>query len=259
MMTGVEQMASFREAGLTFRAGNDYLRRGGMKIVLGEATGQLFPSQPDLNMYVLDAHRKGYQVAIHAVQPTTVEAAVSALEYAVNEFHRTDHRHRIEHCAECSPSLFDRIKKIGVVISLQPPFLYYSGERYLAHIPAEGIRWLYRIKSFVDSGIVVAGGSDNPVVPNNPLVGLYAAVVRKSAAGQTLAPEERVSPKQALALYTANAAYASFDETIKGTITPGKLADLVLLSDDPTYVEPEQIKNIKVEKTIIGGQMVWER
>ena len=231
---------------------------GGLKIVLGEATGRLFPAPPDLNRYVLVAHRQGCQVAVHAVQPTTVEATVNALEYAITQFPRPDHRHRIEHCAECPPALFERIKKLGLVISMQPPFLYYSGERYLAQIPAGEIRWLYRLKSFMDAGMVVTGGSDTPVVPNNPLVGLYGAVVRKAATGQVLAPEERVSPQQALALYTTNAAYASFDEAVKGSITPGKLADLVLLSDDPTRVEPEQIKDIKVEKTIIGGEVVWE-
>ena len=85
MMTGAEQIAHFREAGLDFRSGDDSLRMGGLKIVLGEATGQLFPSQPDLNRYVLDAHRAGCQVAIHAVQPTTVEAALNALEHAVGQ------------------------------------------------------------------------------------------------------------------------------------------------------------------------------
>ncbi len=258
MMTGLDQMANFREAGLTFRAGNGSLRMGGLKIVLGEATGRLFPSQPDLNRYVLEAHRSGCQVAIHAVQPSTVEAAVNALESAIIQFPRRDRRHRIEHCAECSPALFERIKKLGVVISMQPPFLYYSGERYLAQIPSDEIRWLYRVRSFLDAGLVVAGSSDTPVVPNNPLIGLYAAVVRKSAVGQVLAPEERVSPREALAMYTTNAAYASFDEDVKGSIAPGKYADLVLLSDDPTLVEPEAIKEIKVLKTVIGGEVVWE-
>ena len=258
MMTGADQIAHFREAGLDFRAGDDSLRMGGLKIVLGEATGQLFPSQPDLNRYVLDAHRAGCQVAIHAVQPTTVEAALNALEYAIGQVPRPNHRHRIEHCAECAPSLFERVKKLGIVVSMQPPFLYYSGERYLAEIPAEEIRWLYRVKSFLDAGVVVAAGSDTPVVPNNPLAGIYSAVVRKSVAGKDLSPEERIPAEQALALYTSHAAYASFDENVKGSIAAGMLADLVLLSGDPTRVEPEAIIEIKVLKTVVGGEVVWE-
>jgi predicted amidohydrolase YtcJ len=105
--------------------------------------------------------------------------------------------------------------------------------------------------------VAVAAGSDTPVVPNNPLVGLYSAVVRRSLAGKDLSPEERISAEQALALYTSHAAYASFDEKVKGTIVPGKLADLVVLSDDPTAVEPEAIKEIRVLRTIVGGEEVW--
>ena len=89
-------------------------------------------------------------------------------------------------------------------------------------------------------------------------MGIYAAVTRQAESGQQLLPEECISASQALAMYTINAAYASFEEGIKGSITPGKLADLVLLSDDPTRVPPEQIKEVKVEMTIIGGEVVWE-
>jgi predicted amidohydrolase YtcJ len=89
-------------------------------------------------------------------------------------------------------------------------------------------------------------------------VGIYAAVTRKAASGQVLQPEETVSTRQALALYTVNAAYASFEENIKGSITPGKLADIVVLSEDPLKAPPERIKDIKVELTIIGGEVVYE-
>jgi hypothetical protein len=106
--------------------------------------------------------------------------------------------------------------------------------------------------------LIVAGSSDSPVVPDNPLVGIYAAVTRKAESGQELLPEEGVSTRQALAMYTINAAYASFEEDIKGSITPGKLADIVVLSNDPAQVLPEQIKDIKVEMTILGGKVVWE-
>jgi hypothetical protein len=144
------------------------------------------------------------------------------------------------------------------MVVTQPPFLYYSGERYLATIPPTQLRWLYRIKSFLDRGLIVAGGSDSPVVPDNPLVGIYAAVTRRAESGQYLSPEERISAKQALAMYTINAAYASFEENIKGSITPGKLADMVVLSDDPLKSPPERIKDIRVEMTIIDGKVVWE-
>jgi hypothetical protein len=106
--------------------------------------------------------------------------------------------------------------------------------------------------------LVVAGSSDSPVVPDNPLVGIYAAVTRKAESGQQLLPQECILAEQALALYTINAAYASFEEDIKGSITPGKLADMVVLSDDLLKSPPEQIKDIRAEMTIIDGRVVWE-
>ncbi len=110
----------------------------------------------------------------------------------------------------------------------------------------------------VASGLIVAASSDSPVVPDNPLVGIYAAVTRRAESGQQLLPRERISASQVLAMYTINAAYASFEEGTKGSITQGKLADMVLLSGDPTKSPPEQIKDISVEMTIIGGKVVWE-
>jgi len=140
----------------------------------------------------------------------------------------------------------------------QPVFIYHSGERYLATVPAERQRWLYRIGSFLDAGLMVAGSSDSPVAPDNPLLGIYAAVTRRAESGQQLLPEEAISAEDALALYTTSAAYASFEEDIKGSIAPGKLADMVILSADPLKSPPEKIKDIRVEMTIIGGGVVWE-
>ena len=154
--------------------------------------------------------------------------------------------------------MLKRLTNLQAVIVTQPPFLYYSGERYLAQVPESQLPWLYRIKSPLSSGLIVAGSSDSPVVPNNPLIGIYAAVTRRAESGQYLLPQECISVKEALAMYTTNAAYASFEEGIKGSITQGKLADMVVLSSDPFKSPPEQIKDIRVEMTIIGGRIVWE-
>lgn len=258
IMFGIEAVSQFQEAGLAFGSGDSQLRLGGVKVAPTEAPGQLYPPQPELNRQVLRAHRAGFQLAIHAVQPSTVEAAIIALEYAHNQLPQAGRRHRIEHCSECPPPLLKRLKKLQAVVVTQPPFLYYSGERYLATVPSDRLRWLYRIKSFLDSGLIVAGSSDSPIVPDNPLDGIYAAVTRQAESGQRLLPRECISASQALAMYTINGAYASFEENIKGSVTQGKLADMVLLSSDPTKTPPEQIKDIKVEMTIIDGKVVWE-
>jgi len=258
MMIGIEAMDRFHGEGLISGSGDSQLRLGGVKIIPNETTGELYPPQTELNQLVFGAHRAGFQLAIHAIEVGTVKAAITALEYAHRRLPQSGRRHRLEHCSECPPHLLKRLNKLQAVIVTQPPFLYYSGERYLAELPASRLRWLYRIKSFLNSGLIVAGSSDSPVVPDNPLVGIYAAVTRQAESGQQLLPQECISASQALAMYTTNAAYASFEESIKGSITQGKLADLVVLSADPIKSPPEQIKYIEAEITIIGGKMVWE-
>ncbi len=258
MMLGAHARRQFQEAGLTSGSGDSQMRLGAVKVMLSEATGQVQPPQEELNRLVLDCHQSGFQLAFHAIEEGAVAAAVSALEYVNDYSPVVGRRHRIEHCSECPPYLLERLKKMGAVIVTQPPFIYYSGERYLATVATSQLPWLYRIKSPLENGLVVAGSSDSPVVADNPLVGMYAAVTRKAESGQELLPEEAVSASQALALYTVNAAYASFEEDIKGSIAPGKLADIVVLSKDPAQVPPERIKDIKVEMTILGGEVVWE-
>ena len=258
MMFGPEAAGQFREAGMTFGSGDSCLRLGGLKIVPSSPGGQLYPPQPELNQLVLETHQSGFPVAIHAVRESTVEAVATAFEHVQSRMPEPGRRHRVEHCAECSPPLVERLRRLQVVITTQPPFFYYSGERYLATVNKEMLPNLYRVRSFFDAGVVVAGSSDSPIVSNNPLVGIYSAITRKTASGEQLQPEETIRPEQALAMYTTNAAYASHEEGIKGSITPGKLADMVLLSDDPTRVETEAIKDISVEMTVIGGNVVWE-
>jgi predicted amidohydrolase YtcJ len=258
MMFGFDALAQFKERGLAFGAGDDGLRLGGVKILVNETTGRPQPPPEELNRQALTAHEAGFQLAIHCIEPDTVAAAISALEYVNSQTSIAGRRHRLEHCSECPPRLLERLKRIKAMIITQPPFIYQSGERYLATVPPQRQRWLYRIKSFLDAGLVVAGSSDSPVAPDNPLLGLYAAATRRAETGQKVLPEEAVSPQRALAMYTANAAYASFEEDIKGSIIPGRLADMAILSADPLKAPPERLKDIRVEMTILNGRVAWE-
>lgn len=258
MMTGADTYRDFLEEGLTTGSGDNQLRLGAVKLILTETAGEIHPPPDELKQLALDCHCAGFQLAFHAEEENVVAAAIDTLEYIDNEVVIFGRRHRIEHCSECPPHLLERLAKLGTAIVTQPPFIYYSGERYLATVAPSQLPWLYRIRSPLEKGVVVAGSSDTPVVPCNPLAGIYAAVTRKAESGQTLLPEEAVNPKDALAMYTVNAAYTSFEEDTRGSITPGKLADIVVLSDDPTRVPAEQIKDIKAEMTIIGGEVVWE-
>jgi predicted amidohydrolase YtcJ len=257
MMFGFDKLSRFQEKGMAFGAGDVGLRLGGVKFLLSEARGRLQPPLDELKEQALAAHEAGFQLAIHCVEPGTVEAALATLEYIAGRSSLKGRRHRLEHLSECPPELFKRLPLEAVVVT-QPNFVYHNGERYLSTVSPERRRWLYRIKSFHDAGLVVAAGSDSPVAPDNPLLGIYAAVTRRAKSGQALLPEEAVSVPQALAMYTTNAAYASFEEDIKGSIAEGKLADMVVLSADPLRSPPETIKDIRVEMTIVGGKVAWE-
>ena len=258
MMAGSSHWREFREHNLRTGSGDDLMRLGAVKFVPGVRDSGVYPPQDELNEMALECHDAGWQLAFHAVDESTVNAALTALEYIGGHSSVAGRRHRIEHCGECPDAMLERIRQLGAVIVTQPPFIYYSGERYLSTVSPSQLTYLYRMKSPLEHGIVVAASSDTPVVPLNPLMGIYAAVTRTAETGQELLPEEAVTPEQALSMYTINAAYASFEEDIKGSITPGKLADLVLLSENPLIVPPEKIKDIKVIMTIIGGEVVRE-
>jgi predicted amidohydrolase YtcJ len=259
MMSGYESVAEFQERGLCFGSGDYDLRLGAVKIVLDETRGYLNPPQEELNEMALQAHRAGFQVAMHAVEEGTVEAAAAALEYCLEHSPGTDRRHRVEHCSVCPPGLLRRLRRVKAVVVTQPAFVYYSGERYLSEVPESQLRWLYRTKSFLRNGLKPAASSDCPVIPPDPLTAIYAAVTRTSENGLALLPEEAIPAEDALAMCTLAGAHASFEEHHKGSIEVGKLADMALLSADPTRVLAEQIRGITVEKTIIGGHLVWER
>jgi predicted amidohydrolase YtcJ len=235
------------------------LRLGGVKILLDETTGRLNPSQDELDELVLAIHRSGLQTVIHAIEKNPIEAACTAVEHALRQSSRLDHRHRIEHCSVCPSSLARRIASLGISIVTQPSFIYYSGDRYLNTVPNLQLKHLYPIKTLVENGVHVAAGSDCPVAPADPLIGIYSAITRMSETGETLGAKEGISPTEALRLYTAYGVRTSFEETAKGAITPGKVADLAVLSDDPTAVSPEEVKNITVEATILDGKVVWDR
>jgi predicted amidohydrolase YtcJ len=235
------------------------LQCGAVKLILDDTTGRLLPTQEELNKKVLAVHKAGMQVAIHAIEEEPIRAACTAIKHALAVVPRPDHRHRIEHCSICPPSLARQIASLGIMVVTQPPFVYYNSERYLETVSNEQLEYLYPFKTLLDHGIKVAGSSDCPIVPSDPLIGIYAAISRRGEKNHMLGGQEKVSMKDALQMYTMHAAQASFEETIKGTITPGKLADLVVLDRDPTQLPPDELKRLQVEMTIIGGKIVWQR
>lgn len=254
MVIGWEAFQKFQEA-----QGDDYARIQGVKIIIHEITGQLSPGQSELNEMVLQIHQAGFQAVLHAIEEKHVMAACTAIEHALKVSPAAGHRHRIEHCSVCPPALAKRLAAAGIMVVTQPAFVYYNGERYLKTVPKEDLAHLYPVATLMRHGVRVAGSSDFPIVPPNPLIGIYGAVTRTAKNGEGILPEEGITPLEALSLFTVNAATATCTETTRGSIEPDKLADLAILSGDPTGLPEEKIKDILVDMTIINGQVIWEK
>ena len=259
MMLGAESFLAYQERDFETELDNTQIHLGGVKVILDETTGDLRPCQAELNEMVLRVHQSGFQTCLHAIEEKTVEAACSAIEYALKKFPKSDHRHRIEHCSVCPPSLSNRLASLEVMVVTQPGFIYYNGDRYLQTVAAEELKHLYPFRTLLESGVEVAASSDCPIASPNPLIGIYAASSRMTETGGTLLSREKTTPGDALRMYGETAARAAFDEGMKGSISPGKLADLVLLNGDPTQVPIEEIRDLRVEMTILNGEVVWKR
>ena len=153
--------------------------------------------------------------------------------------------------------LLRRMKELGAVATPFCTYVYYHGEKMPFYGEAR-LRWMFAQRSFLDYGVVATGATDYPPGPYEPLLGIQSCVTRTDSTGKVWGENQKVTVEEALKIYTMNSAYASFEEDIKGSIEPGKLADLVVLGADPTQVDPHTIKDIKVERTVVGGETVYE-
>ncbi|MCH8205755.1 MAG: amidohydrolase [Chloroflexi bacterium] len=258
LMAGLRHLIGFENEGLGFGSGDEGMSLGHVKIMLTATTGSLQPPLDDLRERIVSAHKKGFPVAIHAVERDAVDAATDALLQVRSGRSRNALRDRIEHCSECPPDAMRRLAASGIIVVTQPALLYERGGKYLSEVPAEVQPWLYRIKAFFDAGLRPAAGSDAPVTPPRPLAGMYAAVTRRAQTGETVGLDERIPALDALRMHTVNAAYAGSHEADRGSIEVGKLADLALLDRDPLGVDAESIRDIAVTMTVAGGQVAWE-
>jgi predicted amidohydrolase YtcJ len=256
MMSGVEETGHMpgRQPLYNCETG---LFKGAVKIMLDEVRGSLNPSQDVLNGLVLELQEQGRQAAIHAVEETTIEAAITALEYAARQRPGKGRRHRLEHCSVCTPAAAAKLSRLGAAVVTNPAFIYYSGERYLATAPRKQLNHLYAIRDMLRAGLRVAAGSDAPVAGPDPLKGIYAAVTRLAETGQQVTPSQAISVIEALRLYTIDAAYSCFLESKLGSISKGKYADLAVLSGDPLRAGPSELKNLRVEMTLMEGKVVY--
>lgn len=225
----------------------------------GEYRGYPWQSREKLLNKVKKVHNAGYQLLIHGNGDAAIDDILAAYEQAQLQNPRSDSRHVIIHAQMAREDQLDKMKALGVIPSFFSLHTYYWGDRHRDIFM--GPERAYRMspaKSALERGMIFTTHCDTPVVPQSPLMAVWAATNRLSYGGNTIGAEQRVSPLEALRAYTINAAYQNFEETIKGSIEPGKLADLVILSDNPLRCPPEKIKDIIVMETIVGGQTIYQ-
>jgi hypothetical protein len=203
-------------------------------------------------------HKSGLQICIHVIGDRALDSALDAIEAALDENPRPDHRHRLEHVV-VSPKkgALERIKRLGVVISTQPLFIYYSGDTWSRLFGEDRVRLSVPVKTPVDMGIPVALGSDYPCSPDtSPQLTLWCAVMRQTLNGRVIGPDERVDIHEALRLHTMGSAYAAHEENVRGSIEAGKSADVVVWSDDMYSIPTDKIRELEAELTIVEGRIV---
>jgi predicted amidohydrolase YtcJ len=252
--------------------GDDWLRLGPMKIFTdgslvgrtaamsapfdGEPGGNSGYLQADadyLTGMIIAAHQAGWRVAAHAIGDRAIDLALDAFATAAGRYPRTDPRHRIEHFAAARPDQVARAAELGVIAVGQGRFASELGDGMLAAVGKEREGWLYRQRSLLDAGLVIPGSSDRPVATGAPLLGIHDMVNRRTATGAPFNDAEALTAGEALRAYTWGSAYASKQEHIKGSITPGKLADFAVLSEDPTAVAANRIAGLEVAATFVDG------
>ena len=254
-------------------ADSAHLRLAGIKLFLDHDWGTRFHwTQAELDEYVLAAQRAGWQVAAHTVSAEALDQYLTAVARARASRPNPDARHRVEHAIQVRDDQLARLGELGMIASIQPGIPGdLATEAGFPELVARGqAEWIARWRDLVESGVRTIGSSDMPWLAlglgdraaelphGSPLEAVYQAVTRHSYLGRP--PEDwqlaqRLTVDQALRLFTIDAAYGTFEETVKGSLAPGKYADLVILSDDPTAVTAESLPDIQVLATMVGGQV----
>ena len=263
MFAGPSKIDELVKGGLAWGAGDARLRLGHVKVMLTMSTGDLSPQPEDLDQLVRRAHQAGFPVAIHCVEQEAVAAAAEVLSEHRNDAFGTPVRDRIEHCAECPPDLLDGVLRSGAAVVTQPGFIYWNGPEYRQRVADNLQPHLYPAAALHRAGVPVAFGSDAPVIDSNPWPAIYSAVSGHTRDGRPIADYGdykggTVPVATALRMYTLAAAEADGAAAHKGSITPGKLADMALVDADPLTIETEALKHIRPVLTVSGGEVMWE-
>lgn len=255
--------------------GNEYLKIGPIKIFAdggftgpaaftkepylnqGDYRGYLNMPEEELVSLINEVHDAGWQMGIHAIGDAAIELVVDTLADALTRNPREDHRSYLNHFSmRPSDATMEKMAQHGIHITQQPNFTYTLEGRYVANLDGWRLEHNNPVRSPMDHGIHVAISSD--ILPIGPLVGIYAAVTRKGMSGRVFGADEAITIEEAIQGYTIKGAYLGFEEDIKGSLEPGKLADMIVLSKDILTVDPEEIMGIEIEQTYVGGNLVFQ-
>jgi predicted amidohydrolase YtcJ len=262
--------------GIRTGMGDNWLKIGPAKLLQdGSGGGRTaamtvpYPDEPDnygIQVYTQEyldesftrAAAAGFQGCAHAIGDQAIDMIITAFERALAAHPQNDPRWRIEHCGMMRQDLLHRMKALNLIPIPQPSFIYYLGDSYIENFSEEWLALAYPNRTWLDMGMVPVGSSDAPVTPADPWYNIRAAVTRLTMDDQELGPDQRVSIDDALRMFTINGAYASFEETQKGQIRTGMLADLTIIDQDPYECDPEQLHTIQNLMTVSGGRVAYE-
>ena len=265
---------TMKDANIRSGFGNNMLRVGAVKCVAdGSASertmrmstpfegtddyGIATMSQEEIYSAVEDAVSSGFRIGIHANGDVTIDRVLNAYERALRNWQGPNPRFRIEHCSLVNDDLIRRIKSTGTIPTPFYTYAHYHGNKWLDY-GKKRMEWMFAHRSFLDAGIPVAPASDYTPGPYEPLMAIQSMVTRKDSKGRVWGPSQRITAQEALKICTVNGAYASFEEHEKGSLTPGKLADFVMLDADPLKADPDSLKDISVLGTWLGGKQTYD-
>jgi predicted amidohydrolase YtcJ len=270
---------SLIDLGVITGFGNEWLRIGGVKMSIdggitgrnacfydpyeddGHNHGIIRIQQDELNDTVLKCHNAGLRCCVHAIGDRAFDMALDAYENAIQKWPRKDHRHRIEHMGNwlSTPERMQRMVRSGIIAIPNIAIGYYVGDAILDCLGEKRLTKAFPFRTLLKNGVIIAGGSDSPGYwPVDPLRDIAACVSRKMRWGDVWVAEERITAAEAFAMHTTTASYVGFEENHKGSLEVGKLADLAVLAEDPFEIQPERIKDLKVEMTVVGGEVKYQ-
>lgn len=257
-LTGVEWCPDCSTSGRTAAYYDPYVG----KKVIGEPEdnrGMLLYEADDFNQRVLRAHRAGLLVGADGVGDRGIDFVLDAYEHALRHHPVDDHRMRVEHCCNVTPSILKRLQRLKVICSSATGFAYDLGDAYIRNRGADAMRYMWPHRTMIDAGIIAPGHSDSPVCHPNPMRGIHALVNRRTPSGADLYAYEAITVFEALQAYTMLGAYAGKEEHIKGLLTVGRLADFTVLEDDIFEMPHERLAETRVAQTYIGGERIFDR